>query len=265
MKSDTGNSFRAAALQDDYRAARKDDFRTVLREVRDEDPPNGLILLIETSKTIPLLYIILSLPSIDSYVCGLPRCMFEPPANGAGLAAFANVPGRPSAAMNFQVFQDLGYTDKQIMVLWILNSSYPDATMMFTILISEILTLGLFLFCLNRLHKRSFYFPALFLNAFLTLFWGCFELQTVRALHLWNTPFDETLLPIANRLNATHPQLWMDEKGVETVLCSVPFGAWTARAFAAMHFFCGLYYVYQLIQPECCYARCRKEAPKEDP
>ena len=236
------------------RVALHQDFRFALREVKDEEPPPGLVLVIESSKTIPLLYLILSLPSIDSYVCGLPRCMYEPPVSGTSWSAFGTIPAGPSAPMNFNVFHELGYTDKQIMALWVLNSTFPTASYMFALLSGEVGALGFFLFNLSRLHKKGFYIPALIASGLLTVLWACFELQTSRALHLWNTPFNAELAPIANKLNATH-QLWMDEKGVETVLCYIPFGAWTSRAFAFIHALGALYYVYQLTPPGCCYRR----------
>jgi len=231
--------------------------RAALREFRAEEPPESLVLAIETTKTIPLLYLILSLPMLDNYVCGLPRCLYDPPASGSTWSAFGTVPGGANAPINFQVFRDIGYTDKQIMVLWVLTSTVPNIWYMFALLAGEVCTLGFFLLNLSMLHRPRFFIPALVASGLLAVLWGCFELQTVRALHLWNTPFDATLAPTANLLNSTS-QLWMDEKGVETVLCSIPFGAWTSRAFAFLHVLGALYYVYRLTPMGCCYCEGKK-------
>ena len=219
------------------------DIKRLVEEREAENPHPGLVIAIETSKTIPLIYLLLSSSVYFQYTCQIPRILFKPPAqNWFPVMVY---PNGVSLHGSMQQYSFLGYSDQQIMAAWAIRYVQPNFFVTIAIFLGEGVSLAIFLYHMKNLHKPSFAIPGALLCLIMSAFWFAFSLEAGMLVRFWNTPYDANAPPWANKLNQTAiPPLWMDPDGPETIVCMTPHGFFQALAISSMHILSMFFFVH---------------------
>jgi hypothetical protein len=219
------------------------DMKRLIEEREAENPHPGLVIAIETSKTIPLIYLILSSAVYFQYTCQIPRILFNPPAQN--WFPIMMHPNGGSLSGSMQLYSFLGYSDQQIMAVWALRYVAPSLFVTVALFLGEGVSLTIFLYHMKNLHKPSFAIPGALLCMIMSAFWFAFSVEAGVLVRFWNTPYDANAPPWANMLNQTAiPPLWMDPDGPETIVCMSSHGFFQAIAISCMHFLSMFFFVH---------------------